>query len=133
PNAMLDDGSIFFLGGPEYAHKGYGLSLWAEALTAMAGGSCNHPDRDQTQNLNLTVIDIEAFGGSDYFQKEISRFITHMKNTSLRPGYAEIRLPGERSFKNLKNAEHHGLSLDDLKIEMLNNIARKNGVDLLEN
>jgi len=25
PNAMLDNGSIFFLGGSIYAHKGFGL------------------------------------------------------------------------------------------------------------
>ncbi len=132
PKAMLDGGSIFFLGGPEYAHKGYGLSLWAEALTAMSGGSCNNPDMDQTQNLNLTVIDAEVFGGRDYFQKEISRFISHMKDNRLRPGFNEIRLPGERSFKNLEKAEQQGLPLDDAKLEMLNNIARKNGTDILK-
>ena len=132
PKAMLDGGSIFFLGGPEYAHKGYGLSLWAEALTAMSGASCNNPDKDQTQNLNLTVIDIEAFGGSDYFKKEIERFILHMKASELRPGYDEIRLPGERSFRKLEEAKEQGLPLDDAKIEMLNSIAGRNGVDPLK-
>jgi LDH2 family malate/lactate/ureidoglycolate dehydrogenase len=132
PNAMLDRGSIFFLGGPEYGHKGYGLSLWAEALTAMSGASCNNPDKDQTQNLNLTVIDAEAFGGSGYFQKEISRFISHMKSSGLRPGYDEIRLPGENSFRKLAQAEKRGLPLDDGKLEMLNGIARNNGIDPLK-
>jgi len=132
PNKMLDGGSIFFLGGPEYAHKGYGLSLWAEALTAMSGASCNNPEKDQTQNLNLTVIDVEAFGGSDYFKKEIARFVSHMKNNRLRSGYDEIRLPGESSFRNLAQAEQKGLPLDDGKLEMLNGIAGKNGVASLK-
>ncbi len=132
PKKMLDGGSIFFLGGPEYAHKGFGLSLWAEALTAMSGASCNNPEKDQTQNLNLTVIDVESFGGSDYFQKEIARFISHMKDNRLRPGYDEIRLPGEGSFKNLEKAEREGLPLDDGKLGMLNSIARKNGIGPLE-
>ncbi|RKX90598.1 MAG: hypothetical protein DRP70_00070 [Spirochaetes bacterium] len=132
PNAMLDDGSIFFLGGPEYAHKGYGFSLWAEALTAMSGGSANNPDHPQSQNLNLTIIDIEAFGGMNYFDSEIVRFITHIKDTRLRPGFDAIRLPGERAFKSLKDSLQHGLSLSDAKLEMLNRMARKNGVSELK-
>lgn len=132
PNAVMDDGSIFFLGGPKYAHKGYGLSLWAEALTAMAGGTCNNPLLDQSQNLNLTVIDIDAFGGNKYFQNEITRFISHVKDNKLRPGYSEIRLPGERAFESLAYAREHGLSLDSGKLEMLNAIAGQNGIKPLE-
>ncbi len=128
PKAMLDDGSIFFLGGPEYSHKGYGLSLWAEALTAMGGGSCNNPDLDQRQSLNLTVIDIDTFAGMDYFQKEIIRFSEYMKTSRPRPGFDKIRLPGERGFKALRQAKEEGLPLDDARIEMLNGIARQNNV-----
>ena len=131
PNVVKDDGSIFFLGGPEYAHKGYGLSLWAEALTAMAGGSCNNPELDQSQNLNLTVIDPDAFIGREYFQKEIGRFITHMKNNKLRPGYDEIRLPGARALASYVQAVEQGIPLESARIDTLNKIAVKNGVDPL--
>lgn len=132
PGVMLDNGSIFFLGGPEYAHKGYGLSLWAEALTAMAGGSCNNPDREQGQNLNLTVIDIDFFNSRDYFIQEVARFVSHMKNNKLRSGYDAIRLPGERSFESLSRAREKGLALDDEKLRMLNGIAEKNSIAPLE-
>ena len=131
PNVVKDDGSIFFLGGPEYAHKGYGLSLWAEALTAMAGGSCNNPELDQSQNLNLTVIDPDAFNGREYFQKEIGRFIAHMKNNKLRPGYDEIRLPGARALASYAQALERGIPLESDRIDTLNRIAAKNGADPL--
>ncbi len=132
PHAMLDNGSIFFLGGPNYAHKGFGLSLWAEALAAMAGGSSNNPDLEQHQSLNLMVVDIDAFSGRDYFQQEITRFIAHMKNNRLRPGYDAVRLPGERAFTSLKRAQKEGLALDDIRLKELNAIAQQNGISLLQ-
>ncbi|RKX81533.1 MAG: hypothetical protein DRP60_00465, partial [Spirochaetes bacterium] len=63
---------------------------------------------------------------------EIVRFITHIKDTRLRPGFDAIRLPGERAFKSLKDSLQHGLSLSDAKLEMLNRMARKNGVSELK-
>ena len=132
PHAMLDNGSIFFLGGPHYAHKGFGLSLWAEALTAMAGGSSNNPEIEQHQSLNLMVVDIDAFFGKDYFQQEITRFVAHMKNNTLRPGSDAIRLPGERAFKSLEHAKKQGLALDDTRLKALNDIAQQNSIDLLK-
>jgi LDH2 family malate/lactate/ureidoglycolate dehydrogenase len=132
PHAMLDNGSIFFLGGQNYAHKGFGLSLWAEALTAMGGGSSNNPDLEQHQSLNLMVVDIDAFIGKDYFQQEITRFIAHMKNNTLRPGFDAIRLPGERAFKSLALAKMQGITLDDARLKALNDSAQKNGVSLLQ-
>ena len=132
PQVAMDDGSIFFLGGQEYGHKGYGLSLWIEALTAMAGGSSNNPDLPQTQNLNLTIINIDAFSGRKYYEREVTRFISYMKDNRLRPGYNEILLPGERAFRSIAQAESRGLPVDESKLEKLNEIAGKNGVDILE-
>lgn len=98
----------------------------------MAGGSCNNPDREQGQNLNLTVIDIDFFNSRDYFIQEVARFVSHMKNNKLRSGYDAIRLPGERSFESLSRAREKGLALDDEKLRMLNGIAEKNSIAPLE-
>ena len=98
----------------------------------MFGGSCNNPELEQYQSLNLTVIDIDAFIGRDYFRQEITRFISHMKNNRLWPGYDTIRLPGERAFKSLELAKKQGLTLDDTWLKELNDIAQQNSVDLLK-
>ena len=84
PQAVLDGGSVLFAGGDLSGHKMYALSLWCEALTAMAGGSANHPEREQRQSFNLTVIDPEAFEGMDYYGEEMERFLVLLSTLGIR-------------------------------------------------
>ncbi|MFC1582271.1 Ldh family oxidoreductase [Planctomycetota bacterium] len=131
PAAFDDGGSILFTGGAHYGHKGYALSLWCEALTAMAGGYCNDPEREQRQSIHLTVIDPEAFEGIDYLRSEMERFITHVKDNKLRPGYDSIRLPGERAQQALRRNEEEGVPVPDAMLERLNGYAEDAGVEKL--
>ena len=39
PKVALAGGSVLFIGGAHFGYKGYGLSLWAESIAALAGGS----------------------------------------------------------------------------------------------
>ncbi len=39
PRVAKEGGTILFVGGEHHGHKGYGLSLWCEALAAAGGGS----------------------------------------------------------------------------------------------
>jgi LDH2 family malate/lactate/ureidoglycolate dehydrogenase len=128
PRVVREGGSILFVGGEHFGHKGYGLSLWAEALAAMVGGSCNNPDVKTRQNVTLLLLDPEAFEGAAYYQREMTRFLRHLKHSRLRPGYDEIRLPGERSLRLLKAAGTHGVPLEDETIAALNETARRNRV-----
>ena len=128
PRAVKNGGSILFIGGANYGYKGYTLSLWCEALTAMAGGSCNNPDKPQRQTLNLTVIDPQAFEGMDYYTKEMKRFIARVKDSRPRPGYKAIRLPGEGSLGKRCESNQKGVSISNTMLENLNNIAGKIGI-----
>lgn len=128
PKAMKEGGSILFVGGDKLGHKGYALSLWCEALTAMAGGDANNPEAESRQCFNLTVIDPEAFEGRGYYDKEIKRFVAHVKASRTLPGVSGIRLPGERGFESLREAEGEGVPLEDSMLEALNGIAEKNGI-----
>jgi L-lactate dehydrogenase len=125
PRVAPEGGSILFAGGPTYGYKGYALSLWAEALTAMAGASANNPDVPQRQSVNLTVIDPEAFAGRDVYDAEMKRFVAHMKSSRLLPGVDAIRLPGEAGFRKLREAVAKGVPLDGEKLTTLNKLARK--------
>ncbi|NOY09588.1 MAG: Ldh family oxidoreductase [Spirochaetes bacterium] len=128
PRVMKDKGTLLFFGGKNYGYKGYGMSLWCEALTAMAGGSANNLQSKTRQSFNLTVIDPAAFEGTEYYYSEIGRFIARVKQSRLRPGYKEIRLPGERSLKQLIYSQEHGIDVNiDLLIK-LNDIAGKYGI-----
>jgi L-lactate dehydrogenase len=128
PRVVQEGGTLLFLGGDAFGHKGYGLSLWNEALAAVAGGSCNNPRSPTRQCFNLTVIDPQAFGGRAYYAQEMKRFLAHVRSSRLRPGCREIRLPGERSFRLLWESAREGIPLEEEMVETLNRIARKNGV-----
>jgi L-lactate dehydrogenase len=135
PAAVVDaqghrqGGSILFMGGQDQGHKGYALSLWCEALTALVGGDCNNPDAPQRQCFTLTVLDPDAFAGREYFTKEMKRFIAWVKSARRQKGIEEIRLPGERGFRAIRQAEQRGLPLDDAALAQLNALAQKNGLE----
>jgi len=128
PRAMDDGGSVLLTGGRNFGHKGYALSLWCEAMTALAGGSANNPDLPQTQSFTLTVIDPAAFAGSDYFVAEMKRFCARVKSSRPRPGADPVRLPGERGFAALRQAREQGVPLEDDTLAKLNALAAANNV-----
>ena len=131
PKVINEGGSLLFFGGAHYGYKGYGMSLWNEALTAVAGGDCNNPGVKTRQSFNLTVVDPELFAGRNYYSKEMKRFIAHMKQSRVLPGFNGIRLPGEKKFQNLRESEAHGVKVEESMVDRLNQIARNNEIPLL--
>jgi LDH2 family malate/lactate/ureidoglycolate dehydrogenase len=109
-------------------HKFYGLSLFIEALTAMSGGSANNPNVPSHQSAMLLVINPKMFAGMPYFNKEISRFVKHIKNAGVRPGFDSIKLPGERGYASLKDARKKGVPLNDAKLQKIEAVAKENNI-----
>lgn len=127
-SVIKDGGTLLFSGGDTEGHKFYALSLFMEALTAMAGGSANHPDRPSRQNCMVMVLNPEHFGGRDYYQEEMARFLPHVKSAKPRPGRDGVRLPGERGFAALRKSTKEGIPLEDSKVALLRALALENGV-----
>lgn len=121
-------GTLMFMGGDTDGHKGYALSLFNEALTVMAGGSANNPDADPHQSFSLMVLDPAAFAGWDYYEREMQRYLVHLKSSRIRPDWEEIRLPGERGFAALADCRRHGVPLGEHKLGILRNLAKEHGV-----
>jgi len=128
PNVFNHGGSIMFSGLDLEGHKFYGLSLFNEALTVLMGGSANNFRAKQRQSAALLVLDPDLFGNRRYYIKEMKRFIRHVKSSRVRPGFDAVRLPGERGFAALAQARRKGLPLDNAKLEMLEKIAKENGL-----
>jgi len=120
------------MGGEVNGHKGYAFAMWAEALTAMAGGKTNNPALEQRQTINLTVIDPDAFEGMEPYLAEMDRFVGHVKSSRLCEGVTEIRLPGERFLKQLADSEQNGVELDPDMFEGLNGLAETHGLEPLQ-
>jgi LDH2 family malate/lactate/ureidoglycolate dehydrogenase len=130
PGVVADGGSLLFVGGRNFGHKGYALSLWCEALTVLSGGNANNPELPQTQSFSLTVIDPEAFAGNDHFLAEMTRFLARVTGSRPRPGSEPVRLPGQRGLAALREAKRNGVPLDEQTIGKLNEIASANDVPL---
>jgi L-lactate dehydrogenase len=128
PGVVKEGGTILFTGGEHHGHKGYGLSLWCEALTAAGGGECNNPDSRTQQNFTLQVIDPAVLGGRDQYLAEIARFVRHVKTSRPRPGVASIRLPGERGHAALRHAKADGVNVDEAMLAKLDGLAAKAGI-----
>jgi LDH2 family malate/lactate/ureidoglycolate dehydrogenase len=128
PKVVKEGGSILFVGGEHFGHKGYGLSLWCEALTAAGGGECNNPRSRTQQNFTLQVIDPGALGGRERYAAEISRLVRHVKSSRPRPGMAGVRLPGERGLASLRAARRDGVPVEDGMLGKLDELAAR--VDL---
>jgi L-lactate dehydrogenase len=128
PSVLDKGGSIMFAGLDMEGHKFSGLSLFVEAMTAMAGGSANHPSRPSRQSAMVMVLNPSFFGGNSYYIKEMKRFVEHVKKSRVRKGFDAIRLPGERGFASLNEAKKRGVSLDEGKLTMLRKLAEDNGI-----
>ncbi len=128
PRVAKTGGTILFLGGEHYGHKGYGLSLWCEALTAAGGGECNNPGSRTQQSFTLQVIDPAALGGREHYLAEIARFVRHVKSSRPRPGVTAIRLPGERGLEALRRAKADGVDVDESMLQKLDGLAAKAGI-----
>jgi L-lactate dehydrogenase len=128
PTVVRDGGSILFLGGPRQGYHGYALSLWNEAMTALAGGDCNNPEATTRQCFTLTVIDPDAFAGAEAYRREFTRFLAHVRTSRVHPAHDRVRVPGENGFRKLKESETAGVPLEPFVVEKLNEAADRNGV-----
>ncbi len=128
PKVVKEGGSILFTGGEHYGHKGYGLSLWCEALTAAGGGECNNPLSRTQQNFTLQVIDPALLGGSGHYAAELGRLVRHVRSSRPRPGASAVRLPGERGMAALRAARRDGVPVEDGMLGKLGELAAKVGL-----
>lgn len=131
PTVMVDakgsrkDGSILFWGGESEGHKGFAMSLWCEAMTALAGGRTNDPKSPSRQSFSLMVLDPDCFAGHDYFVGQIEHLDTWLRSSRQRPSHDKIRLPGERAQQALRDAEKSGVPVPVPMLAALNALATK--------
>jgi len=131
PKAVTERGGCMLHAGADLSgYKFYGLSLWCEALTAMAGGSANNPELEQRQSFHLTVIDPGAFGDRSDYEKEMKRFMDHVKSSRVRQGFEAIRFPGERLLSSLQKSKEEGVVISEHVSKLLEEVAERNGLVL---
>ena len=59
------------------------------------------------------AIDPAAFGDPKMFREMVEAHVVEVKNTRRAPGVEEIRVPGERSFREKERRLREGISVGD--------------------
>lgn len=119
-NATTDPGALFTepkgallpLGGLDAGHKGFGLGLMIEAMTA---GLSGHGRADPAEGWGGTsfiqVLDPEAFGGIAAFKRQMDHLGQLAHANAVRDNDEPVRLPGERGMRRYREQLVRGVAL----------------------
>jgi L-lactate dehydrogenase len=124
-------GTLLPLGGVDAGHKGYGLALMVEAMTA---GLAGHGRRDDVARLGATlfvqVLDPAAFSGADAFAHQMDGLVAQCHDNPPVDPQRPVRLPGERGLSLRREQLENGVLLSDAVVSPLRSWSQRLGVAL---
>jgi L-lactate dehydrogenase len=124
-------GTILPIGGVDAGHKGYGLSLMVEALTAgLAGHGRSDPGPRMGGTIFVQVIDPDAFSGLDAFREQMDWIAEACRANPPARGVARVRLPGERGLALRRRQMREGVAIASPVVAALAAYGEKLGVRL---
>lgn len=122
-------GALLPLGGMDAGHKGFGLGLMIESMTAgLTGFGRADPPEGWGANVFVQVIDPEAFGGRAALERQTDhlREISHASKP--RQGVERVRLPGEGGLARKRKQLAEGVALHETIMPALTTVAAELGV-----
>jgi L-lactate dehydrogenase len=124
-------GTILPLGGLDAGHKGYGLALMIEALTAgLAGFGRADPHEGWGATVFVQALDPAAFGSMADVLRQAEWLREACHSNPPRPGVDRVRLPGERGLARRRQQLANGVALHPDILPALAPWADKLGVAL---
>ncbi len=114
PAVLFDEpkGTLLPLGGLEAGHKGFGLALLIEALTAgLTGFGRADPNEGWGATVFVQILDPNAFGGRDAFVRQTQWLADACHAAMPRAGVERVRLPGERALARMREQTENGVEL----------------------
>jgi LDH2 family malate/lactate/ureidoglycolate dehydrogenase len=105
-------GALLPFGG----YKGFGLALIVQAFGVLAGSAL---DSDKDDGYVFVVFKPDLLIGLADFKQQVSELIDRVKATPRQPGVGEIRIPGERAFRERERALRDGVEIDRAMLEAL--------------
>jgi len=95
-------GALLPFGG----HKGYALALAMHALGVLCG------DTDQRAGYLVIAFKPDLFMPLEDYRRELADEIARIKATPRQDGVEEIRLPGERAYRERARLTREGIEID---------------------
>ncbi len=124
-------GTILPLGGLRSGHKGFGLALIVEALTAgLAGRGRADPAEGWGATVYLTLHDPSAFGGMPDFLRQTDWLAEASRSNPPRPGSGPVRMPGDRGLALKAEQLAGGIALHPTIAPMLADAAQRYGLQV---
>lgn len=123
---------------PMAGHKGYALALMVEAFSGVLSGAAIGPsvgsmydDMDRKQDVGhfFCLLDISAFMDMGEFKQRIDTTIEEIKASKKRPDADEIRIPGERSHRKVKQNREQGIIIEEATQKELQGLCRELDID----
>jgi LDH2 family malate/lactate/ureidoglycolate dehydrogenase len=146
PNAMIDGGAQLPLGSDRErgGHKGYGLALMVDVLSAVLSGANwgpytppfalqqEMPTRSVGKGIGhfFGALRIDAFIEKDEFKRQIDDFIRTLRKTRPAPGTGGPLIPGDPEREAEATRRREGIPLVGPVVEELRDISRQTGIPL---
>ena len=126
-------GTLLPVGGLDHGHKGYGLALLVESITAgLAGHGRADPPEGWGATVHITLHDLNAFGGKDAFLRQMDHIATQCRDNPPIHATRPVRLPGEGGLKRRALQLKDGVVLHGSIAESLRDAQQRYGMDLKE-
>ena len=94
---------------PFGGYKGFGLALAMQAFGVLAGSGFGD---DRTYGYLIMAMKPDLLVPLEDFRRQMSAMLAQVKATARQPGVDEIRLPGERAFRDRARLLREGLEID---------------------
>jgi L-lactate dehydrogenase len=105
-------GTLLPTGGLDAGHKGFGLALLIEALTAgLTGYGRADPREGWGATVFVQLLAPDALGGSSAFARQMDWLAAACHDAKPRPGGERVRLPGERGMQRYREQSATGVEL----------------------
>lgn len=139
PSCYPEQGAMLPMG----AHKGYGLALLVELLTAIlasgeysSGGNivswCFELEKPNQVCHSFIVIDPTKFMAQGVAEKRIKEMALSLRNAPKAAGVEEIRIPGEGGWRNWAQFHEEGIPLPENVFGSLRELGQNIGLEFPE-
>jgi len=132
PSVMFQKppGSLLPLGGMDAGHKGFGLALFVEALTSGLAGFGRADGIDiWGANVSVQVTDIEAFGETQSFLKQIDYLVEQCVNSKPAKPSIPVRVPGQRGLALKREQLKKGVILHEAIMPVLKELLANSEIE----
>lgn len=120
---------------PIAAHKGYGLAVIVDIVSAVLSGAnfgfgIGAPEKLEPENTGfcMIMIDPSKFMPIEEFKKRADEYVHAMKDSRPADGFNEIFLPGEIEFKKFQANKESGMEVSEALAAELCQLATTLGV-----